>query len=772
MKRPLLLSLIFLPGVALTALAQPPAIRARIVSIEKSGTAAVLRSLPDSGLTDSQLFDSLMADVARGSATVVADQQVLCGGSRSKVEAVRQIPVPVEAEIESGFVRMIPEFTGDYPGQTWEMEGFVTDGLLGGVGRKGIDLNMAPMTRVFLQRHPCPWPAPDAGRADAAAAGPLSLPLMSAQKTAAQLLTWTGNTVLISVSPGPADRLREGEPSCRYQFIRAGLDGEKPAPAGPSWTSPELKPEQWQARLHLITFRLPTPLAVSLTLNSGEDPNQAGARDSALYQRLRALAAEGTAEIAGSCGVVARAGQRSKVEGWTEVSCLSPSQGGSRVGWENFQIGESMETELSLSDIKRRVVRTADNGTRVESYREPASGGPAPALNWNLALELSGSVEEIPADPSARGAEGAAGAAAGSGFADVEFLKQMLSCQVSIPPSGILRVGLVSQSPVTWTGGTGSVSTSGSEVEAGAEAEEEAGAAGGEAPQGSSDAGSGSGADRADHSRGSVRTPQGEPATTDIIFALQSPAALNPAAGAGAAADSGSGQVSRPVATVSETVGLSHKEEATADSSGGQIEYHALMLSLTEAEGRQWAAALKSTGGPVPAADLIPRVQSGAIPCAAQAAGVNLVGQRATIRAVRNFLEERVAVPDKSGGASTSGGGARMVRVQSPVMQDGSSKLTGWSRAECGFEMEFETGSGDNGDHLEASVRIHWDTAPLLSSGEATALSLPRRCTQRIDLENLKLLRSQPVIADVRPSNARPGTPEHGRWHALLLIVR
>ena len=47
-----------------------------------------------------------------------------------------------------------------------------------------------------------------------------------------------------------------------------------------------------------------------------------------------------------------------------------------------------------------------------------------------------------------------------------------------------------------------------------------------------------------------------------------------------------------------------------------------------------------------------------------------------------------------------------------------------------------------------------------------------RRCTQKIQFNNLALTPGQPVIADVRASNAREGTPEHGRWHVLILLAR
>ena len=47
-----------------------------------------------------------------------------------------------------------------------------------------------------------------------------------------------------------------------------------------------------------------------------------------------------------------------------------------------------------------------------------------------------------------------------------------------------------------------------------------------------------------------------------------------------------------------------------------------------------------------------------------------------------------------------------------------------------------------------------------------------RRSTQKIEFRELALTPGQPHIADVRASNAREGTPEHGRWHVLVLLAR
>lgn len=729
MKRPPFLRLIFLPALLIPVQAQPPRIHCRFVSIEKSGTAAALQSLPDSGLSDSQLFESLMRDVAQGRATIVADQQIVAmGGTRSKVEAVRRFPVPVEAEFESGSLRLDSDDIGESPGQIWETEGVVSDGLLDGMGLRVIDLNMAPQTAAFLQRIPCPVPVEYAGQKDVSS--PLSLPLMAVQKTATQLLTWTGNTVLLSVSPGPADSLKDDGPSCRYQFIRAGLDGEKPVLPEHGWTLPEQKPSQ--ARLHLVTFRLPAVQALSLTLNGGETKG----RDAALYHRLRGMAADGQASVVGCSAAVIRASQRGKIEAWTDYPILTEFLDGNSVSWEYYHMGESFEAELSFGDVKRRVVRNGQ-GTRVESFQESRPQDGAPEFVWNLALERSGAVEEIPA---------------GAAAADVEFLIQKLSCQLRIPPSGILQTGLISQSPATRAGGD--------EWANSAEPAETTGDRAGALPV------------------ASPAAPQsGEAATADITFALQSPASLNVAASADGAAGSG----------VSLKSGTAPAASASTAVEKGQVNFHVLMLSLPESEGRQLAVRLKAANGSaLPASDLVPRLQSGEISCAAQFGGVIKMGQMSKVSAVRRFLEESVPEPVKPatpqaaaapGSASASGSGVSTppppsTTLAAPVPPD--SAKSGWARGEYGLSVEAEASvmDDDDPDNLEMTIRLDWDTAPLLTTREATASGQPRRCPQRVNVTGINLHRGQPVIADIRPSNARPGTPEHGRWHALLLIAR
>ncbi|RYD29390.1 MAG: hypothetical protein EOP86_21805, partial [Verrucomicrobiaceae bacterium] len=651
----------------LTASAQPAIVHTRFISIEKAGVATAFQALPGSGIPDSGLFESLMNDVAKGAARIAADQETInTSGQRAKVGAASYYPIPVEVNFGpapgGGFV--FP-FQTDRLGQTLEMEATVSDGNAAGLEVRNIDLNLAPECRNLLQRQDCPTSVPDARISGVV--GPVRLPLIAAQKTATQLLTWTGNTVLLSVSPGPADSLREGEPVFRYQFIRAGLDGEKPALPGPEWTGPGSPAVQ--ARLHLITFRLPTSDAVSLTMDSGT-------RDDALFQRLRGMVDTATATFAGSSAVVVRNGQRSKVESFTEYPILIPSRGKKAVEWENFHMGDALETELSMSDEKYRVMRT-EEGTQVEKYREDSQG--KAALSWNIAYDRNNGLEEIPWHPGE-------GQASRPGVADVEFLRQNLSTQAVIPDSGVLCVGLVSHSPATLSSDAGPLPPI-------AAAAEDSAATLATQTENTVAEVSGSSPDSGGESSGIE-------SMTDITFALQSPAADS-------AKSSGN-----PIAG---GVMDSNSPTETAATQAGQVSYHAIMLSLPATEGLGLAASLKAAGGPLPATDWMARVRSGTIPCAAQAAVVCRLGGMGRASATRNFLE--AFTPKAKPAASTSG-----VATTGPGTSGASSgpaatepEWSAWTRAECGFQIEAEGSQvyGKDPDQLDVNLRLDWDTAPL-----------------------------------------------------------
>jgi hypothetical protein len=93
-----------------------------------------------------------------------------------------------------------------------------------------------------------------------------------------------------------------------------------------------------------------------------------------------------------------------------------------------------------------------------------------------------------------------------------------------------------------------------------------------------------------------------------------------------------------------------------------------------------------------------------------------------------------------------------------------------WESAACGLKLEasFVPKSGPN----SINATLTWDTAPVLGLGEPGA-KVPemaqRRCEGKIQLKNFPLTHGKAIIADVRPSNAREGTPEHGRWHVLVI---
>lgn len=106
-------------------------------------------------------------------------------------------------------------------------------------------------------------------------------------------------------------------------------------------------------------------------------------------------------------------------------------------------------------------------------------------------------------------------------------------------------------------------------------------------------------------------------------------------------------------------------------------------------------------------------------------------------------------------------------------MNESISLPGAWEDLSCGLTFECEC-------VIEAkAITVHglveWDTAPPAACGEPGAV-VPdkdvRRSTQKIEFDQLARTPGQPVIAGVRASNARAGTPWHGRWHVLVLLAR
>ena len=162
------------------------------------------------------------------------------------------------------------------------------------------------------------------------------------------------------------------------------------------------------------------------------------------------------------------------------------------------------------------------------------------------------------------------------------------------------------------------------------------------------------------------------------------------------------------------------------------------------------AAAAKS---PDTLSSLLKRFQAGEITCAAHAASVIRRGQRSEFACVR-----RVQQP----------GDFHPSTVAPDVSLPGS-----WVSHDCGLSLSADYVSEDKAITLFGHVE--WDTAPVLPFGKP-GVAIPdmdtRRCRQKLEFRELTLKPGQPVIADVRASNAREGTPEHGRWHVLVLLAR
>jgi hypothetical protein len=180
-----------------------------------------------------------------------------------------------------------------------------------------------------------------------------------------------------------------------------------------------------------------------------------------------------------------------------------------------------------------------------------------------------------------------------------------------------------------------------------------------------------------------------------------------------------------------------------------QILLQCVVLSVPAEEGQ----ALAAEKNPGAVRKLFERLGAGEISCAAQAAVVIRHGQRGSSECLRYVQQPGEYVPSA---------------VAPNVMIPHS-----WGGTGCGISLAADY-SGDAGK-IVVDGTLEWDTAPVSGFGEpgATVPDMPaRRCVQKIALENVALQRGQPFLADVRASNAREGTTEHGRWHVLVLLAR
>lgn len=389
-------SFYLLPLLSSVAVAQVAQVQVRVVTFQKAGALVAFRAGTPDG--DEALYKALAAEVSAGTARRVQDQTlVVRAGQRSKVEALREYPYPTEYDAEPGEAVAYPSAASVLNlGQTLEAEATAGEGAGDGKAR-AIDLNLAPELSSLLALHP--WPVPDFR--GAGQMGRLERPVFSTYKTMAQVITWTGRTVLVSVAEAPGAAMSDGvRGEYCYSFVRAGLSGEALAAAGAEPAVSAL-----QRRLHFLSIRLPRNEAAVLMLQHGGD-------DAALYEALSQRVVAGTAALTGCAGVVCREGQRSKVE--SHAAFPMPGKYSEMIpdSWQEYHPGTSLEAEAEWG----------------------GEGGPNDS--WNLAFEALEAPELVPFHPSAQhpALYGAV----------QEYTGRRMLQQVRIPASGVLCSGVLS----------------------------------------------------------------------------------------------------------------------------------------------------------------------------------------------------------------------------------------------------------------------------------------------------------------------------------------
>ena len=417
MKTPLILFLSVLPLIA-----QVTQVQVRVVSIEKtSATTALEAAQPD---CDEKLWSTLTADVAAGSAKIVQDQVlVVRSGQRSRSEAIREFPYSLKASGDlAEWVRYPADFTSRNLGGTLEVEATVGDKPPPGLPCRLMDLNLAPEHNGLLAMHP--WPVPD--YRGAGQMGRVLRPIFLTHKLTTQALTWTGRTSLLAVAASPQSSLSGAtDTPFRYTFLRAGLDGEKPAPVDANPTLP-----LQQRRLHAVTFRLPRGDAAAMLLRPGDD--------AALYAALCRQIAVGSATLSGHTAILVRQSQRSKVECKADFPFPEASEDVIPEGWAHCWPGQDLEAE---ADDGRRYVKQPDKKLIGISEPEGLDVAEGPEGRWNLFFQSQDAPEMVPWHPKAD-QPALHGAVA-------EYVERSWSQQVRIPSSGVLCSAVLSTSPAT-----------------------------------------------------------------------------------------------------------------------------------------------------------------------------------------------------------------------------------------------------------------------------------------------------------------------------------
>jgi hypothetical protein len=169
----------------------------------------------------------------------------------------------------------------------------------------------------------------------------------------------------------------------------------------------------------------------------------------------------------------------------------------------------------------------------------------------------------------------------------------------------------------------------------------------------------------------------------------------------------------------------------------------AMLLSVSEQSGRTLAAGGDASG-------LLERLGAADVRCAGFAA-VAAEGEH------RNEIKWQRHVPHPAG----FGKSATLPDLEIP---------SSWEDAACGLKLEAAFASRSGTASLNATLA--WDSSPVASlggPGEKVPGMPERRSEEKMELTDFPLTRGQALIADARPSKARKDTPEHGRWHVLVI---
>lgn len=400
------LTLLFLFATSLCLRAQnaPSQVQVRVVTFADAGVDTAFQSVHTEN--DNDLFAALSQSAAGGEAKIVYDQVLLVrGGQRSRAIAAHEFPYATGHNVDSSLGLMIPTLlVWQSAGPQLEAEATVgASGSLRFPGRP-IDLNVSAENHTMLSR--MDWPVADLR--SQGGMGSVSMPLASIHKSNLQVLTGTGMTMLLSVADEP-QRAADKDAKARflYTFLRAGVKGENPdrnviPPPAVSF----------QRRLHAVSLRVPTEMAVTLMSRRSDDH--------ALFTALFAKAARGEADVSGHAAILGRNGQRSRIESTLQFPHPLKYEEFFPDSWYYRPLGTLME---------------ADAGGEFAENEKPLPG------DWTVALELSGAPELTNFHPDE--------SRPNIYFPQIEYTSRHFTGRLTVPASGVLCAGAISSVPAT-----------------------------------------------------------------------------------------------------------------------------------------------------------------------------------------------------------------------------------------------------------------------------------------------------------------------------------